>query len=115
MDGIETARDYTMSVEFHIKARDAYQMLADAHNEEIEKMTPKEVKYSEDAFNKLSWTEKEGTKGNYEQTTKEANQDSEIFRALRQVLQDHKGFWQNSTHKYWNHQGNPDIIDRRKK
>ena len=104
-----------MSVEFLVKLRDACQMIADACEEYLEKQIPKEKSVKTEDLDKLSWTEKEGTKGNYEQATKEANQDSENFRALRQVLQDHKGFWQNSAHKYWNHQGNPDIIDRRKK
>jgi len=102
-------------VEFHIKARDAYQMLADAHNEEIEKMVPTDVKYNAEDFDKLKWETKEGTKGNYEQTTKETNNNNEIFQGLQKVLSDHKGFWQNSSHKFWFHQNNQDIIDRRKK
>jgi len=102
-----------MSVEFVVKLRDACQMMADAAEEYLEKQVPVGAK-TED-FNKLSWTDKEGSKSPYEQTTKEANQNSEVFQALQQILSDHKGFWQNSTHKYWDHQGDKDIIDRRKK
>ena len=104
-----------MSAEFVLKMRDAFQMIADACDEYLQKQVPKDKKAESEEFDKLSWTSKEGTKGNYEQTTKEANQDSEVFRVLQKVLKDHKGFWQNSTHNYWNHQDNLDIIDRRKK
>jgi len=104
----------TGDVEFLVKLRDAAQMIADAADEQLEKIKPPTVKYDSKDFDKLSWTVKEGTKSSYEQTTKEAN-DNEIFKALQQILADHKGFWQSSTYKYWNHQDNQDIIDRRKK
>lgn len=103
------------SVEFLVKLREAAQMIADAANEQLEKMTPPEVKYDEKDFASLKWETKSGTKGEYQQTTKEATNNSTVFQALKQILQDHKGFWQNSSHKYWTHQGNADIIDRRKK
>lgn len=102
-----------MSVEFVLKLRDAAQQIADAANEYLEKQAPADVRAKTEDFNKLSWTVKEGTKGNYEQTSKEANQNNEIFQELQQILADHKGFWQNSSYKYWNHQDNLDIIDRR--
>jgi vacuolar-type H+-ATPase subunit E/Vma4 len=104
-----------MSVEFLVKLRDATQMIADAANEQLEKMTPSEVRYGENDFDSLKWETKSGTKGEYQQTTKEANDNNEVFQALKQILQDHKSFWQNSSYKYWFHQNNPDIIDRRKK
>jgi hypothetical protein len=104
-----------MSVEFYVKVRDGAQMIADAANEQLEKMPPHQVKYSEKDFDGLKWETKEGIKGDYQQTTKEANQNSEVFQALKQILQDHKGFWQTSSHKYWTHKGDPDTIDRRKK
>jgi len=104
-----------MSLEFHVKCRDAYQQLADAHNEEIESRTPLEVKYDAKHFDTLKWVSKTGAKGTYEQTTKEANNNSEVFQALQKILNEKGGFWQNSNHKYWQHQGNPSIIDRRRK
>ena len=103
-----------MSVEFVLKLRDACQMIADAANEYLEKEAPVNVKAKTEDFNKLSWEIKSGTKGDYEQTTKEANRDNEVFQELQQTLAEHKGFWQNSSFKYWNHQDNLDIIDRRK-
>jgi len=104
-----------MSVEFHIKARDAHQMLADAHNEEIEKMAPPSVKYSEKDFDGLKWETKTGGKGEYQQTTKEANQNNEIFQTLQKSLADHKGFAQISGFQYWFHRDDKNTIDRRKK
>lgn len=74
-----------------------------------------QAKYDEKDFNGLKWETKEGTKGEYQQTTKEANQNNEIFQALQQILKDHSGFWQSSAHKYWNHRDDKDTIDRRKK
>ena len=104
-----------MSVEFYVKVRDAGQMLADAANEQLEKMAPSEVKYGEKDFDSLKWETKTGTKAEYQQTTKEVNQNNDVFQALKKILQSHKGFWQNSSYKYWDHQGNADIIDRRGK
>lgn len=103
------------SVEFLVKLRDAAQMITDATNEQLEKMAPSEVKYGEKDFDSLKWETKSGTKGEYQQTTKEANNNNEVFQALTQILQDHEGFWQSSIHKYWFHQDNQYIIDRRKK
>jgi len=104
-----------MSVEFYVKVRDAGQMLADAANEQLEKMAPSEVKYGEKDFDSLKWETKTGTKAEYQQTTKEVNQNNDVFQALKKILQSHKGFWQNSSHKYWFHQNNENIIDRRRK
>jgi len=98
-----------------VKLRDAGAMIMDAANKQLEKMTPTSVKYGEKDFDGLKWETKEGTKSPYEQTTKEANNDSEVFQALQRILSGHKGFWQGSTHKYWNHQGAVDLVDRRKK
>ena len=81
----------------------------------IEKMAPSEVKYDSKDFDSLKWETKEGTKASYQQTTKEANQNNDVFQALKKILQSHKGFWQNSSHKYWFHQNNENIIDRRRK
>lgn len=105
-----------MSVDFLVKLRDAAQMIADAANEQIEKMAPTEVKYSKKDFDdKLKWETKEGSKGAYEQTTKAANENSPVFQALQKILTDHSGFWQSSSQKYWLHSGDSSIIDRRKK
>lgn len=103
------------SVEFLVKLRDAHQQAADAINEELEKKAPVEAKIDTKDFDELAWTEKEGTKAVYEQTTKEVNKNNDIFLALQQILVDHKGFVQISGWKYWFHREDKDTIDRRKK
>ena len=103
------------SVDFLVKLRDAAQLIADAAGEWLESMVPSDVKANEKTFDSLEWSEKTGTKSNYLQTTKEANDNNEAFQTLQQILRDHNGFWQSNTHKYWFHRENPDIIDRRKK
>jgi len=105
----------TSDIEFLVKLRDACQMIADAAEEQLEKIKPATVKYDSKDFDKLSWTMKEGTKSSYEQTTKETNQNSEVFQALQKILSEHQGFWQNSNYKIWFHQNDKDTIDRRKK
>ena len=104
-----------MSVDLAVKMRDGHQMLADAWNEYLETLAPAVVKYDEQDFDKLAWTQKEGSKGPYMQTTKEANNNNKIFQGLQQILKEHNGFFQTSSSKYWTHRDNPDIIDRRPK
>jgi hypothetical protein len=99
------------SVEFLVKLRDAAQLIADAANEQLEKMAPPDPA----DFDKLAWTAKEGSKGPYEQTTKAANQDTKLFQQLQQVLSDHDGFCQISDYKYWFDRDDKNVIDRRKK
>jgi hypothetical protein len=103
------------SVDFLVKLRDAAQMMADAANEQLEKMAPAETKYNEEDFNKLFWETKEGSKGPYTQTSKKATNNSEIFQTLQKIVKEHDGFWQSKTHKYWFHQSDQDCIDRRQK
>jgi len=103
------------SVDFLVKLRDAAQMMADAAAEQLEKMAPPETKYMPADFNSLKWETKTGSKANYEQTTKEVNDNSDVFKALQQILKDHNGFWQSKTHKFWFHQSDQDCIDRRQK
>lgn len=103
------------SIDFHIKARDAYQMLADAHNEEIERRRPPEVEYGEQDFNKLFWEDREGAKGPFQRTSKRANNNSPIFQALQAILKEHNGFCIIGDYKLWFDNQNPDVIDRRRK
>lgn len=65
-------------------------------------------------FNKLPWETKRGTKGAYEQTSKSSTNNNDIFQALQRNLKEHGGFWQHQGFKYWNHQQDEDVIDRRK-
>lgn len=101
------------SVDFLVKLRDAAQMIADAANEQLEKMAPPEVKHSPEDFDKLFWEEREGTKGPFQRTSKKANNNSETFQALQAIIREHKGFCKIGQRKYWFDQGDLDIIDRR--
>lgn len=103
------------NVDFLVKLRDAATMIADAANEQLEKMAPPEVKYDEADFEKLFWETKEGSKGPYEQTSKKATNNHEIFQLLQKILKERNGFWQSKTHKYWFDRNDSDVIDRRKK
>ena len=54
-----------MSIEFLVKLRDAAQMMADAANEQLEKMEPPNVKNTWTP-DKIKWVQADGTKGPYE-------------------------------------------------
>jgi len=65
-------------------------------------------------FNKLPYEKKQGTKGEYEQTSKRSTNNSVLFQALQAKLREHSGFWQHQRFKFWFHQQDQDVIDRRK-
>lgn len=65
-------------------------------------------------FNKLPWEKKQGTKGEYEQTSKRSSNNNDIFQALQRKLKEKNGFWQHQGFKFWFHQQDQDVIDRRK-
>lgn len=77
-------------------------------------VTKEEMKPEAKDFDSLKWNIKTGGKGNYEQTTNESNQNNEVFQTLQKILKEHKGFVQLGGFKIWNHQNDPDTIDRRK-
>ena len=104
-----------MSAEFLIKIRDGAQMMADAANEQLEKMAPPEVKHDPKDFDKLFWENLNGVKGPFQRTSKKSNNNSDLFQGLQQILKEHKGFCRVGDCQYWFDQGNHDIIDRRKK
>lgn len=74
-----------------------------------------EKQHSEEDFNKLSWEKKEGPKGAYEQTNKNANNNSTVFQALQNKLKQTKGFCVHGSFKYWFHKNDQNVIDRRRK
>lgn len=101
-------------IEFLVKLRDAATMIADACEDYLGTKAPVEVRELGD-FDGLKWTEKDGSKGKYEQTTKAANNNSQEFQALQQKLKDKGGFFQTKSFKFWNHREDLDTIDRRAK
>ena len=102
-------------IEFFVKLRDASAIILDACNEMLEAKAPVKEFGPED-FDKLDWSQQNGAKGPYLQTTKEANKDNlAVFSSLRQQLLEHDGFWQTPEHLYWFHRNDQDTIDRRAK
>ena len=65
-------------------------------------------------FSKLFWETKQGEKGPFEQTSEKANQNSDLWKALKQKVKDHSGFWQNNGFRYWFDMKNENVVDRRK-
>ena len=104
-----------MSVDFLVKLRDAAQMIADAANEQLEKMVPASTKYNEEAVNKLPWETKTGGKGEYQQMSKQATNNHPDFQAVQAIVKEKGGFCILGSYKYWQHQGATDIIDRRRR
>jgi len=86
-------------------------MIADAANEYLEKQLPKDEETVD--FEKLLWAEKKGEKGPYQQTSKQNNGNNDLFQTLQKKLKEHGGFWQTKTHRYWFHQNDPEVVDRR--
>lgn len=74
-----------------------------------------QVKPTEEDFNKLLWERKTGTKGDYEQTSKDTNNNSQVFQALQAAVREKGGFRIISNYKYWLHQNDVNVIDRRRK
>jgi len=101
-------------VEFLVKLRDAAQMMADACNEQLERMAPPEAKHNPEDFDKLFWESLEGSKGPFQRTSRKANNNSDLFQALQAILKEHKGFVHMGGFKYWFDNSDPDVIDRRK-
>lgn len=102
-------------VEFFVKLRDAAAMIMDACEEFLASKSPVN-RFDAKDFDLLDWNQKDGTKGPYLQTTKEANKDNaEVFAALQKEILEHDGFWQTKSHQYWLHRGEQDTIDRRAK
>ena len=104
-----------MSVDLLLKLRDHHQALADAYNNELERMAPPETKYNPEDFDKLFWETKQGSKGEYQQTSKEATSNHPVFQALQAILKEKNGFCILGDYKYWTHQGDVSVIDRRRK
>jgi hypothetical protein len=98
-------------------------MITDAANEYLETLAPPGVKENKEPaavqetaldVSKLFWEKKQGEKGGYEQTSEKANQNCDTWKQLKAEVKEHKGFWQNGGYKFWFHQQDESVIDRRK-
>ncbi|TRZ48414.1 MAG: hypothetical protein D4S01_10355 [Dehalococcoidia bacterium] len=86
--------------------------VVDAATEELEKHAPKdEEKPTETQFNAPNWTQKEGSKGVYEQAQ---NDGSENFKIVSQYVKAHSGFCNLYGFKVWLHNQDENTIDRRR-
>ena len=104
-----------LSLEFLVKLRDALQMGADACQERIEKMEPKiSVKPNTQEVDKLPWETKQGSKGNYFQTSKAATNNHVTFQALQKYVKDHSGLCALNGWRYWFHNQDENTLDRRR-
>ena len=98
------------SVEFLVKLRDAAQLMADAANEYLERLAPKEEKHSWDPL-KIKWVQAEGSKGPYERSEDVNNLE---FKAMLNDLASHNGKTQRNGYFYWTFQ-NGSTVGRKKR
>ena len=103
-----------MSVEFLVKLRDACQMIADAANEQLEKMAPPEVKGDPAKYDNIFWETTTGSKGEYEKTSEKATQNHPIYQELLQRLKKNKGKARIGDYFYWQFDKDPTTIGRKK-
>lgn len=64
-------------------------------------------------YHQAGWSTVRGTKGDYEQVSRPLSQ-VDIFDRLATELKAHRGFWVHDGYKYWLHQGDANVIDRRR-
>jgi len=87
-----------MSVEFLIKLRDAAQMMADAADEQLEKMAPPETKTVVWNPEKIIWKEATGSKGPYLRADPQATVD---FKNMLQDIKNKGGKFSRDGYFYW--------------
>lgn len=112
------------SVDFLVKVRDGAQQIADACNEQLEKMAPPEtepkVTVKEETFtNLLGWEKSQGTRlGEFEFTSRKANNNSDSFNHAYNILKANNAAINNRLHGegfqfgYWLYEQKPDVIYR---
>ena len=78
-----------------LKLRDAFQMVADALQEDIEQDAPAEVKNATEqrsySISKINTESAEGPNGPYKKATADKNQNNPDFEALFKDLEEHNG------------------------
>ena len=74
---------------------------------------PSEAKEQGVDYSKLFWEKKQGEKGEYEQTSEKTNHNCDAWKQLKAKVKEHKGFWQDGGYKFWFHQQDETVIDRR--
>ena len=91
-----------MSVEFLVKLRDAALMIADAANEQLEKVNPNRTDQSYNPEN-IKWGSAEGEKGPYKRypAAGEKIESTPDYKGLLAELKAHKGRLQRAGLFYW--------------
>ena len=86
------------SVDFLVKLRDAAQLMADAANEYLERLAPKDEAKGNWDPSKIQWSQAEGSKGPYERSEDVNNLE---FKAMLKDLAAHSGKTQRNGYFYW--------------
>jgi hypothetical protein len=99
-------------VEFHIKCRDAFQTLADAHAELLEARCP----FTAWAPDEIPWTRTEGARGTYERypAPGQRAETTTDFKNLVADLKNHNGKLTRAGYFYWLFRDNATIGRKRR-
>lgn len=103
-----------MNADFLVKLRDALQMAADACQERLEQMAPKEEKYSWNP-NNITFQKAEGSRGVYEKAMAEGQSQNSDFVALVEDLKKHDGKLSRHDWFYWLFDRPPTTVGRKKR
>lgn len=87
-----------MSVEFLLKLRDAAQMMADAANEQLERLAPKETEELKWDPSKIQFKAANGARGPFERADPESTLH---FKNMLQDLKNHDGKLSREGYFYW--------------
>ena len=99
------------SVDFLVKLRDAAHLIADACEEQLEKMAPGKIETSWDPEN-IEWQQAEGTRGPYERSEDVNNAD---FKVMLKEIQKHQGKLSRNGYFYWTFQNGVTVGRKKQK
>ena len=100
------------SIDFLVKLRDAGQIIADAANEQLEKMAPKGDKAASWNPDKIKWTEAQGSSGTYERSEDVSSLD---FKEMLKDLAAHDGKLNRDGSFYWTFQNGATVGRKKRK
>lgn len=104
-----------MSIDFLLKLRDAAQMIADAANEQLEKMgkPAEEVKDHPEVYEKINWENRDSEHGPFQMLRKDNCNDLQLYNHLEASLKQNKNNVSIGDWHYW--AGDEGFIFRRRK
>jgi len=65
-------------------------------------------------FDGLFWEKRQGSKGEFEQTSEKANSNSTLWQELRAWLEKNKGKARLGGHFFWQFSNDPSVVGRKK-